>query len=176
MIRIVTGKRHAMLEADAHAASERARQADEAASEAVGRHERELADATDRAERAEATLNEVGALLAHAVKEVSGAEQRALLHQIEARRLREELDQAREPGRSLFLLLHYGTPRMIYRSLQDAYADTATHGIPAEHTWGPASPFWFDAEWVLATFTYDAAKSGFRGSLTPAAVSLGGAA
>lgn len=75
MIRIVTGKRHAMLEADAHAASERARQADEAASEAVGRHERELADATDRAERAEATLNEVGALLAHAVKEVSGAEQ-----------------------------------------------------------------------------------------------------
>ncbi|MFE7010662.1 hypothetical protein ACFVAQ_09165 [Streptomyces sp. NPDC057651] len=172
MIRIVTRKRLALLEADTQAAFERARQA----SEANVLHERELADAIDRAERAEATTEEVGALLSHAVKEVSTAEQRSLLDQIKVRRLREELAEAREPGRSLFLLLHFGTPRMIYRSREDAMADTATHGIPADHTWGPASPFWFDAEWVLATFTHDPASGGFRGSLTPAAVSLGGAA
>ncbi|MFB6853025.1 hypothetical protein ACFCWV_11030 [Streptomyces sp. NPDC056341] len=176
MIRIVTRKRLALLEADTHAAFERARQSSEAASEATVRHERELADATDRAERAEATTEEVSALLSHAVKEASTAEQRSLLDQIEVRRLREEIAEAREPGRSLFLLLHFGTPRMIYRSREDAVADTATHGIPADHTWGPASPFWFDAEWVLAPFTHDKASGGFRGSLTPTAVSLGGAA
>lgn len=158
MIRIVTRKRLDLLEADTHAAFERARQA------------------IDRAKRAEAATDEVGVLLSHAVKEVSTAEQRSLLDQIEVRRLREELAEAREPGRSLFLLLHFGTPRMIYRSREDAVADTATHGIPADRTWGPASRFWFDAEWVLAPFTHDQASGGFRGSLTPTAVGLGGAA
>lgn len=172
MIRIVTHKRLALLEADTHAAFERARQTSAAASQAQSRHERELADAIDRAERAEASTSEVGALLSHALREASAAEQQGLLDQIELRRLRAELAEAREPGRSVFLLLHHGTPCMIYRSRQDAYADTATHGIEAERSWGPTPGFWFDAEWVLATFTYDAGARGFRGALTPTAVGL----
>ncbi|MFF2165134.1 hypothetical protein ACFVWP_31195 [Streptomyces sp. NPDC058175] len=172
MIRIVTTKRLARLRADRHAAFERAREATEHAA----RQEQELSTLTDRAERAEATTEEVGALLSHAVREASASEQRVLLDQIEMRRLREELTEARAPGRAVFVLLHYGTPLMVYGSREDAVADTATHGIEADRTCGPASPFWFDAEWVLATFTHDPASGGFRGSLTPAAVGLGGAA
>ncbi|MFG2453231.1 hypothetical protein ACGFSG_28030 [Streptomyces sp. NPDC048512] len=172
MIRIVTRKRLALLEADTHAATERARQADDAR----GRLEAELAGAIDREEGAEATTDELGALLAHAVKQAGAAEQEILLHEIELRRVRRELAEAREAGRSVFVLLHYGTPRMIYRSVQDAYADTATHGVPADRSWVPGSRFWFDAEWCLAAFTYDAGARGFRGALTPTAVGVGGAA
>ncbi|MET7742734.1 hypothetical protein [Streptomyces sp. NPDC005385] len=172
MIRIVTRERLALLEADTHAATERARQADEARD----RVDAELAGAIDRAERAEATTDEVGALLAHAVKQASAAEQEILLHHIELRRVRRELAEAREAGRSVFVLLHYGTPRMIYPTREDAYADTATHGVPTDRPWGPGSRFWFDAEWCLAAFTYDAGARGFRGALTPTAVGLGGAA
>lgn len=172
MIRIVTRKRLALLESDTHAAIERAGQADEAR----GRLEAELAGAVDRAERAEATTDEVGVLLAQAVKQAGAAEQEILLLQIELRRVRGELAEAREAGRSVFVLLHYGTPRMIYPTREDAYADTATHGVPADRSWGPGSRFWFDAEWCLAAFTYDAGARGFRGALTPTAVGLGGAA
>ncbi|MFJ8826112.1 hypothetical protein ACIREE_30625 [Streptomyces sp. NPDC102467] len=172
MIRIVTTKRLALLEADRRVAVERARQATEHAA----RQAHELSALADRAERAEATAEEVGALLVHAVQQAGAAEQGLLLDQIELRRLREDLAAAREPGRAVFLLMHYGTPRMVYRSREDAVADTATHGIAADRVWGPGSQFWFDAEWVLAAFTYDTSSGGFRGSLTPTAVGLGGAA
>ncbi|MEU6405552.1 hypothetical protein [Streptomyces sp. NPDC046985] len=176
VIRIVTRKRLALLEADTHAAFERARRAGEAASVAAGRHERELAEAVDRAERAEATTDEVGVLLSHAVREASAAEERLLLDQIALRRLRGELAEAREPGRAVFVLLHRGIPRMVYRSRAEAYADTATHGVPADATWSPVRQFWADAEWVLSAFTYDPAARGFRGALSPVAESVGGAA
>ncbi|WP_353943696.1 hypothetical protein ABII15_19985 [Streptomyces sp. HUAS MG91] len=158
MIRIVTRKRLALLEAGAHAAFERARRA------------------TDRAERAEATTDEVGALLSHAVQEASAAEQRVLLGQIELRRLREELATAREAGRAVFVLLHFGTPVMVYRSRAAACADTATHGVRADAEWAPAKRFWADAEWLLTVFTYDAASRGFRGWLELVPEPVGGAA
>ncbi|NEB81199.1 hypothetical protein G3I40_39230 [Streptomyces sp. SID14478] len=172
MIRIVTRKRLALLEADTHAAFERARRA----GEARDRSARELADAIDRTGRAEATTDELSFLLGHAVKEASTAEQRVLLGQIELRRLREELADAREPGRAVFVLLHYGTPRMVYRSREDACADTATHGVRADAVWRPAERFWADAEWLLAVFRYDAGARGFRGTLGAVPEALGGAA
>ncbi|MFD4141123.1 hypothetical protein [Streptomyces sp. NPDC058572] len=174
MIRIVTKKRLALLEADTHAAFERAREATEAAKEASGRHTVELFAVTDRAERAEATTDEVGRLLAGAVAELSAAQEDLLLKDIELRRLREDLTEALVPARQVFLLVHYGTPVMVYRSREDAYADT--HGASADATWGPARTFWADAEWLLSVFTFDPAARGFRGSLTPLAEPVGGAA
>ncbi|MGH4027837.1 hypothetical protein ACQB60_02735 [Actinomycetota bacterium Odt1-20B] len=176
MIRIVTRKRLSLLEADTRAAFERARQATEAADKASARHTVELFAVTGRAERAETATEEVGTLLCRAVDELSAAQEDLLLKDIELRRLREELTEALVPARQVFVLVHYGTPVMVYRSREDAYADTATHGAPADRPWGPARHFWADAEWVLATFTYDPASHGFRGSLTPVAEPVGGAA
>ncbi|MFE9256077.1 hypothetical protein [Streptomyces sp. NPDC006879] len=176
MIRIVTKKRLALMEADRQAAFERARQATDAKKEASGRHIKELFAVTDRAERAEKTADEVGKLLARALDELSAAQEDLLLKDIELRRLREDLTKALVPARQVFVLVHYGTPVMVYRSVQDAYADTATHGVSDDRGWGPARRFWADAEWLLSTFTYDAAARGFRGSLTPLAEPVGGAA
>ncbi|MFH9071494.1 hypothetical protein [Streptomyces alboflavus] len=176
MIRIVTEKRLALLEADRLAAFERARQATEDAKEASARHTVDLFDVTGRAERAEATAKEVGTLLAVALDELSAAQEELLLKDIELRRQREDLTEALLPPRAVFVLVHYGTPAMVYRSREDAYADTATHGVPSDRTWGPARRFWADAEWVLSAFTYDFTARGFRGSLTPLAEPVGGAA
>ncbi|MFE3085691.1 hypothetical protein ACFXGM_19565 [Streptomyces albidoflavus] len=176
MIRIVTRKRLALLEADTAAAFERARRANEEATTASERHSTELAEVTERAERAEATTDEVGSILSTAMKELSAAQQDLLLKDIELRRLRDDLAEARDEGRQVFMLLHYGTLVMVYRSREDACADTATHGVPADRTWRPASTFWADAEWVLAAFTYDADARGFRGALEPVAEPVRGAA
>ncbi|MFB7163147.1 hypothetical protein [Streptomyces sp. NPDC056242] len=91
MIRIVSTLRLEHLVPVARAARERARQSTADANEAFGRHVRELWAVTDRAERAEATTDEVGAILSRAMKELSAAQQELLLKDIELRRLREEL-------------------------------------------------------------------------------------
>ncbi|WP_329057241.1 hypothetical protein OG511_11700 [Streptomyces sp. NBC_01453] len=91
MIRIVSALRLAHLESAAKAGREHARQATADANEAFGRHVRELYTATDRAERAEATTNEVGAILSRAMQELSAAQQELLLKDIELRRLRQEV-------------------------------------------------------------------------------------
>ncbi|MFE6701602.1 hypothetical protein [Streptomyces sp. NPDC057718] len=176
MIRFITKKRLALLEADTAAAFERAQRATDAAALDSARYAAALAEVTERAERAEAHADEVGALLSTAMKELSAAQQELLLKGIELRRLREDLDQARANGQQVFVLVHYGTPVMVYRSREDAYADTATHGVPADHEWGPRSTFWADAEWVLTVFTYDADARGFRGTLEPLADPVRGAA
>ncbi|NEB76438.1 hypothetical protein G3I40_14570 [Streptomyces sp. SID14478] len=175
MIRIVTRKRLARLEADTHAAFERARETSEAAHEAAARHVVELATVTGRAKRAEESKNEVGEMFTGAVAELAAAQQELLLKGNELRRLREELAEACKAARQVFVLLHYGTPVMVYGSREDAYADTATHHAPADK-WGPTRRFWADAEWLLAAFIYDAASQGFRGSLEPVAEPVGGAA
>ncbi|MFD3671160.1 hypothetical protein [Streptomyces sp. NPDC058672] len=118
MIRIVTRKRLALLEADTHAAFERAHQTTEAANRAAAQHVDELAAVTNRAEH-------IDAMLAGAVEELGAAQEELLLKGIELRRLRKELTEAREPGRQVFVLVHHGTPTMVYRSCEDAYADTA---------------------------------------------------
>ncbi|GGY11496.1 hypothetical protein [Streptomyces anandii] len=177
MIRIVTAGRLARLEHDARAACEHARHASGAANEAFGQHVRELYAVTDRAERAEATTDEVGVILARAMEELSAAQRELLLKDIEIRRLREELEGEPLEGRTLTVLLHYGEPHSIYRSREDAYADTATHGGPADHVWKPcderpAAEF----TWRCEAFIYDPASNGFRRAYMPAAKPMEGAA
>ncbi|MFF5758951.1 hypothetical protein ACFY7A_26385 [Streptomyces longwoodensis] len=176
MIRIVTRSRIAQLQHDAHSAAEHARRTSGAANEAFGRHMRELYAATDRAERAEATTTEVGALLAHAVAELSAAQQELLLKDIEIRRLRQELEGRSMAGRTLTVLLHYGEPHAVYASREDAYADTATHGV-APGTWVPGDerPVG-EVAWRCEAFIYDAASNGFRRAYVHAPGPVGEAA
>ncbi|MBM7169249.1 hypothetical protein JQK87_12620 [Streptomyces sp. G44] len=177
MIRIVTGARAAQLECDARAAYEHARSVTGAANEAFGRHVRVLYAVTARAERAEATTSEVGALLSGALAELAQAQRELLLKDIEIRRLREELASEPREGQALTVLLHYGEPYAIYRSREDAYADTATHGVPPDAVWvpcgeRPAS----ECKWRLTPFIYDAGSRGFRRAFMPAPEPVGGAA
>ncbi|MZD09145.1 hypothetical protein GTW43_29300 [Streptomyces sp. SID5785] len=177
MIRIVTRKRLALLEADRHAAFERAREATEAARAASRRHITELFAVTDRAERAEAATDEMRYLLANAVKEASAAEQRTLLEQIELRRLREELAAEPVEGQAITVLFHYGEPHAVYASREAAYADMSVHGYPADHVWGPRgerSPY--ECQWSCEAFIYSAASNGFRRVYRAVAESMRGAA
>ncbi|HET8762178.1 MAG TPA: hypothetical protein VFM12_02120 [Gemmatimonadales bacterium] len=176
MIRIVTHARIERLEHDARAAREHARQANGAANEAFGEHVRKLYAVTDRAERAESAGAVAGAILAGAVKELSAAQQELLLKDIEIRRLREELEEARQAGRSLFLLMHHGEPHTIYGSRADAYADTATHGAPADG-WVPSDerPA-SEVTWRIEVFIQEGSASGFRRAFQPAPEPVGGAA
>ncbi|MFD8301897.1 hypothetical protein ACFV29_06010 [Streptomyces sp. NPDC059690] len=175
MIRIVTAARVERLEADASASREHARQASAAAAEAFREHVRELFAVTDRAERAETATSEVGRLMAAAVAELSAAQQELLLKDIEIRRLREEVEQARQPG-ALFLLMHYGEPHTIYRSRAEACADTATHGAPADG-WVPSDERPVrEITWRIEAFIPEGSASGFRRAFQPTPEPLGGAA
>ncbi|MFE5682258.1 hypothetical protein [Streptomyces sp. NPDC056512] len=177
MIRIVTTPCLESLEYASRRAREHLREVAGSANEAFGEHVRELYAVTDRAERAEATTDEVGAILKRALQELAAAQQELLLRDIEIRRLREELEGERVAGQTLTVLLHYGEPHTIYRSREDAYADTATHGRTLDHVWRPcgecpASEF----EWRCEPFIYDAGSNGFRRAFMPAPEPVGGAA
>ncbi|MGW6955029.1 hypothetical protein [Streptomyces chartreusis] len=177
VIRVVTQARIAQLEHDARTAREQARQTSGAANEAFGRQVRELYAATGRAERAEAATSEVGVVLSLAMAELSAAQQELLLKDIEIRRLREELEGASMEGQTLTVLLHYGEPHTIYASREDAHADTAAHGMPADHVWKPcgeqpAAEF----KWRCEAFIYNASSNGFRRAYVPAAKPVEGAA
>ncbi|PAM98079.1 hypothetical protein CJI59_30715 [Streptomyces sp. Alain-F2R5] len=177
MIRIVTRARVAQLEDDVRAASEHAFQTSEAAVEAFGRHARELYAVTDRAERAEAVTDEVRAMFARAIEELSAAQQELLLKDIEIRRLREELQRGPVAGDTLTVLMHHGEPHAVYASRDDAHADTGTHGLPADHVWTrcderPAAAF----TWRCEAFVYNPASNGFHRAYPPAPRTLGGAA
>lgn len=177
MIRIVTGTRLAQLEDAARTANEQARQTSGAANEAFGQRVRELYAVTDRAERAEAATSEVGVLLSRAVEELSAAQQELLLKDVEIRRLREELRRGPAEGETVTVLLHHGEPHAVYASRDDARADTATHGFPADHVWTPcderpAAAF----TWRCEAFTYNPASNGFHRSHPSVPRTLGGAA
>ncbi|MFE4873074.1 hypothetical protein [Streptomyces sp. NPDC056682] len=177
MIRIVTRKRLALLEADTRAAFERARQTGEAAAQASGRHARELGAAIDRAERAEAATEEVSVLLTGAVSELAAKQEQLRLASLALRRLRVEVERGLADGEMLTVLLHYGEPHTVYRTLRDAHADTATHGASPDAVWKPcgerpASAF----RWRCEAFVYDTASNGFRRAYPPAAVPVRGAA
>jgi hypothetical protein len=176
VIRLVTRARLARLENEARAAVEQGRQTSAAANEAFGRHVRELYAVTDRAERAEATTAEVGALLARAMEELSAAQQELLLRDIEVRRLRVALEGESLEGRWLVLLLHRGEPHSIHRSQADAHAYVATHGVPV-HAWEPSDerPA-SEVLWRLVPFTRDEAVSGFRSVSVPSPTGWEGAA
>ncbi|WP_428953319.1 hypothetical protein [Streptomyces sp. cg35] len=177
MIRIVTTSRIAQLEADAHTAHVFAWETTAQANEAFGQHVRELHAVTDRAERAESATSEVGVLLARAVEELAAAQEELLLKDIEIRRLREEAERRPIEGESLTVLLHYGQPHTIYASREDAHADTAVHGYPADHVWSPRgerSPY--ACQWSCEAFTYSAASNGFRRVYRAVAEPMGGAA
>ncbi|WP_405871582.1 hypothetical protein [Streptomyces sp. NBC_00005] len=176
MIRMVTAARLERLEADASAAREHARQASTAANEAFGEHVRELFAVTARAEQAETATSEVSAILSLALEELAAAQKELLLNDIAIRQLREELDEARRAGRSLFLLMYYGEPHTIYRSREDAYADTATHGAPADG-WVPSDerPA-SQVTWRIEAFIQVGIPNGFRRAFMPAPEPVGGAA
>ncbi|MFJ5732571.1 hypothetical protein [Streptomyces paradoxus] len=177
MIRIVTRARIARLQNEARAAVEQARQTSAAANEAFGRHVRELYAVTDRAERAEATTAEVGALLSRAMEELSAAQQELLLRDIEIRRLRQEPEGESLEGRTLTVLLHYGEPHTIYATREEAHADTATHGMPADHVWKPCGEHPASAfKWRCEAFIYNPASNGFRRAQMPAPKPVEGAA
>ncbi|MER5952383.1 hypothetical protein [Streptomyces sp. NPDC001893] len=177
MIRIVTTPRLESLEYASRAAREHVREVAGSANEAFGEHVRELYAVTDRAERAEATTSEVAEILARTRKELSAAREELLLKDIEIRRLREELEGERVEGQTLTVLLHYGEPHTIYRSREDAYADTAVHGRPTDHVWRPRGERSArECAWSCEPFNYDAASNGFRRVFMPAPEPVGGAA
>ncbi|MGM9442202.1 hypothetical protein ACTAF0_18325 [Streptomyces murinus] len=128
-------------------------------------------------ERAEATTDEVGVLLSHALDALSAAQQELLLKDNEIRRLREELRGEPVEGWSLTLLLHHGEPHTIYASREDAHADTATHGMPADHVWKPCDdrpPAAFT--WRCEAFIYNPVSNGFRRFPMPVPKQIEGAA
>ncbi|MFI5701725.1 hypothetical protein ACIA78_16975 [Streptomyces xanthochromogenes] len=177
MIRIITKKRLALLEADTHAAFERARQAKADAATASEHHARELRQVTERAERAEAATGEVSVLLNGAVGELAEGQRLLLLMGRELRRARAELERGPEQGDTLTVLLHYGEPHTVYRSRAEAQADTAIHGVPPDAVWVPSDerpPSAF--RWRVEAFVYDAASNGFRRAFPPVAVPVRGAA
>ncbi|WP_405654457.1 hypothetical protein OHU25_32425 [Streptomyces sp. NBC_00117] len=176
MIRIVTTPRLESLEYASRTAREHLREVAGSANEAFGEHVRELYAVTDRAERAEATTDEVAAILKRAMEELAAAQKELLLKDIEIRRLREELESERLEGRTLTVLLHHGEPHTIYRSREEAKGDTATHGVPAD-AWVPASgrPA-ADVQWRCESFIYDAASNGFRRVFMASPEPVGGAA
>lgn len=177
MIRLVTAGRMARLEQEADQARDRARDVQAQADAAWGRHVRELYAVTDRAERAEATTSEVGALLAGAVAELSAAQQELLLKDIELRRLSEELQRGRVEGGMVAVLMHYGEPHTVYACREDAFADTAAHGVPAGTPWVPSDGRPASAsKWCVAAFIYDAGCKGFRRAFLPVPEPVGGAA
>ncbi|MCM1939906.1 hypothetical protein NC239_16950 [Streptomyces sp. G3] len=177
MIRIVTTGRLRRLEKETERAHDRGRDMQAQADSAWGRHVRELYALTDRVERAEATTSEVGVLLTGAVAELSAAQQELLRKDIEIRRLRQELEDGTIVGQSLTVLMHYGEPHTVYASREDAYADTATHGVPAGTPWVPAGERPASASsWCIAAFIYDADCRGFRRASVPAPEPVGGAA
>ncbi|MBR8643010.1 hypothetical protein KEF29_36060 [Streptomyces tuirus] len=177
MIRIVTAGRLRRLERETEQARTRARDTQEQADAAWGRHVQELFAVTDRAERAEAATAEVGEILAGAVAELSAAQQELLLKDIEIRRLRERLEGESMEGRTLTVLLHYGEPHTIYASREDAYADTATHGTSPTAVWVPAGERPASASmWRCEAFIYNAASNGFRRAHMPDRKPIEGAA
>ncbi|MFB8750937.1 hypothetical protein [Streptomyces parvulus] len=177
MIRITTRARRAELESEGRAAREYARQTSAVENEAFVRHLRELAALTERAGRATAATSEVGVILSRAMAELSDSEQQLLLRGVEIRRLREELNRRPRADETVTVLLHHGEPHAVYASREDAHADTATHGWPADHVWKPcderpAAAF----TWRCEAFTYDPATNGFHRSHRSVPAALGGAA
>ncbi|MEV5356964.1 hypothetical protein [Streptomyces sp. NPDC052693] len=177
MIRIVTRSRIARLQNEARAAVEQARQTSATANKAFGRHVRELYAVTDRAERAEADAAEVGEFLSRTLEELFAAQRELLLRDIEIRRLRQEREGESLEGRTLTVLLHYGEPHTIYATRQEAHADTATHGMPADHVWKPCGEHPASAfKWRCEAFIYNPASNGFRRAQMPAPKPIEGAA
>jgi hypothetical protein len=175
VIRLVTAGRLRRLSEDAEQARTRAREVQGQANAAWSEHIRKLFSVTDRAERAEAATSEVGAILARAMEELSAAQQELLLKDIEIRRLRRELESGPVEGQTL--LLHHGEPHTISATREDALADTATHGAPADAVWQPCDERPAAAcTWRCEAFIYNAASNGFRRAHPPAARPVQGAA
>ncbi|MEU5794288.1 hypothetical protein ABZ800_12285 [Streptomyces sp. NPDC047813] len=161
----------------AKAAASAARWAKDTAETEAKRLREQIGELEAALERAEATTDEVGVLLSSAMKELSISRQELLLKDIAIGRLREELEAEPVERQSLTVLLHHGEPHTIYASREDAHADTATHGLPADHVWKPcderpASAF----TWRCEAFIYNSASNGFRRLHMPALKQIEGAA
>lgn len=149
MIRIVTAARLARLSTEAEQARNRASQVQEQADAAFSAHLRSVAELTGRAEQDRAIHADVVTVL------------------------RAELDAAEL--REVVLLLHFGQPHSIHRSVHAAKACAGTHGAdPAG--WQPCSglPSMSDA-WATIAFTFDDATDAFMCSMAPSLPVSGGA-
>ncbi|MGW0945193.1 hypothetical protein ACWD4O_21945 [Streptomyces sp. NPDC002623] len=176
MIRIVTARRLRRLEAEAEQARTRAREVQGQADDAWGRHIREVRDLSARAESAESDAaivrEEVFRLEAALKCAAAGTAERGE----RIRLLVRALEAARRQGRSLVLLLHWGAPHSIHRSLQDVYDYVAGQGFPV-HAWGPGDerPA-AEVSWRALPFTQDDNVRGFSPVSAPSPEPSGGAA
>ncbi|MEW2212365.1 hypothetical protein AB0895_07945 [Streptomyces globisporus] len=153
MIRIVTKARLARLVAEAKQARRHAVEVQEKADAVSCTYFRTVAELTARAVQAEE------ARAAHA--DVVTA-------------LRAELDAAQAPG-EVVLLVRYGQPHSIHRSVHAAKACAAAHGAdPA--SWRPSSrPPTASDDWATIAFIFDAATDAFLCSVAPVRPVAGGA-
>ncbi|MFD5136554.1 hypothetical protein ACFWMX_09970 [Streptomyces sp. NPDC058378] len=152
MIRIVTKARLARLVAEAKQARRRAVEVQEKADAVSSTYFRTVAELTARTVRAE----EARAAYADVVA--------MLQAELEALELRE-----------VVLLVRYGQPHSIHRSVHAAKACAATHGAdPA--SWRPSSrPPAASDPWATITFIFDAATDAFLCSVAPVLPVAGGA-
>ncbi|MFJ4843030.1 hypothetical protein [Streptomyces sp. NPDC088746] len=151
MIRIVTKVRLARLAAETERARRRAVEVQEKADAVSSTYFRTVAELTGRAVQAE----EAKAAYADVVT--------ALRAELDARDLRE-----------VVLLVRYGQPHSIHRSVHAAKACAGTHGADPAF-WRPCSgpPTASDA-WATIAFIFDEAVDAFMCSVTPSLPVPGG--
>ncbi|MEW2487377.1 hypothetical protein [Streptomyces sp. NPDC048411] len=153
MIRIVTRARLARLSAEAKEARDRASQVREQADAAFSTHLRTVAELSGRAETAE-------------------RDRAAYAGVVTA--LRAELDAAPEL-QEIVLLVRFGQPHSIHRSVYAAQACAGTHGAdPAGWRSCSGAPS-ASAAWATIVFTFDAATDAFMCSVVPSLPVPGGA-
>ncbi|MFJ8637939.1 hypothetical protein [Streptomyces sp. NPDC093610] len=153
MIRIVTKARLARMAAEAKQARDRAIEVQEKADAVSSTYFRTVAELTGRAVQAE----EAKAACADVVTA-----------------LRAELDAAQAPG-EVVLLMHYGQPHSIHRSVHDAKACAGTNGADPT-SWRPGSgPPTASVAWATIVFIFDEATDAFMCSVTPVLPVAGGA-
>ncbi|GAA2940688.1 hypothetical protein ACYCCF_17770 [Streptomyces argenteolus] len=153
MIRIVTKARLARMVAEAKQARDRAFEVQEKADAVFSTYFRTVAELTARTVQAEEARS--------AYADVVTA-------------LRAELDAAQAPG-EVVLLVRYGQPHSIHRSVHAAKVCAATHGAdPA--SWRPSSrPPTASDDWATIAFIFDAATDAFLCSVAPVLPVAGGA-
>ncbi|MGW8883385.1 hypothetical protein [Streptomyces sp. NPDC055749] len=152
MIRFVTKARLARLVAEAERAHGDAARVQEQADTAFAAHVRTVAELTGRAEQ---------------------AEQDRVAYAGVVTALRAELDAAEL--REVVLLVRYGEPHSIHRSVHAAKACAGTHGAHPDG-WRPCSgPSSASDAWATITFTFDTATDAFMCSVVPSLPVSGGA-
>ncbi|WP_421109720.1 hypothetical protein [Streptomyces sp. NEAU-S77] len=164
----MTSRRLRQLSTRCEQAQDRAREVQGQADQAYSGHIRALYDVTARAEEAEgdAAVIREEAVQLKADLDDAAAELDAARAELAARSdriavLGKELEAARLAGRSLALLLHFGEPHSIHRTVETAKDYLATRGVPRDG-WVPGDGR-SDREvvWRLRVFTAEEGRDDF---------------